>query len=52
MSSGMTEKQYDRHKKARDNLQRDLEKSGVNPEKARKIATDTANTTDNKNKGR
>jgi hypothetical protein len=50
--SGMTEKQYDRHKKARDNLQRDLEKSGVSPDKARKIATETANTTDNKKKGK
>lgn len=50
--SGMSEKDYERHKRARDNLERDLTKSGVSPEKARKIATDTAQTTDNKNKGK
>lgn len=48
----MNEKDYERHKRARDNLERDLVKHGVKPEKARKIATDTAQTTDNKNKGK
>jgi hypothetical protein len=48
--SGMSERDYERHKRARDGLERDLVKSGVNPDKARKIATDTAITTDNKNK--
>lgn len=48
----MNEKQYERHKKARDNLEKSLIDSGVKPDKARKIATDTAITTDNKNNKR
>lgn len=50
--SGLSEKQYDRNKRAHDNLQRDLIKSGVKPEKAREIARDTAHKTDKQNQGK
>lgn len=48
--SGLSEKQYDRNKRARDSLEKKLIDSGVSKDKASKIATETANTTDNRQK--
>lgn len=50
IGSGFSEKQYDRNKRARDNLERDLVKHGTRPEKAKEIADRTARETDNKRK--
>ena len=48
IGSGMNDRQYERHKRARDNLERDLVKHGTRPEKAKEIADKTARETDNK----
>ncbi len=48
IGSGFNGEQYDRNKRARDNLERDLVKHGTKPEVAKKIADKTARETDNK----
>lgn len=50
IGSGMNDRQYERHKNARDNLERDLIKHGTRPEKAKEVADKTARETDNKRK--
>jgi hypothetical protein len=44
------QEQYERNKRARDNLERDLIKYGTKPDKAKEIADRTARETDNKRK--
>lgn len=48
IGSGMSDRKYERHKKARDNLEKTLIDCGTKPDKAREIADRTARETDNK----
>lgn len=48
IGSGHSDSQYERNKRARDNLERRLIDHGTKPDVAKKIADKTANETDNK----
>lgn len=48
VGSGHSDRDYEKRKRARDNLERDLIKHGTDSETARKIANKTANETENK----